>query len=173
MGWCNISFYCISPMGWCNISFYCISRIGWCNISVYCISPMRWCNILLYCISPMGWCNNSVYCISAMGWCNISFYYIIPMGWCNFSLYCISPMECSIYIASSLSSFAYYGEFQFFHHNSGTIHVILCCDMSNINLHLVVKWNFWWHSKWRTTNGFWDSISQHLFYYINITKWYL
>ena len=41
------------------------------------------------------------------------------------------------------NSFAYYGEFQFFDHISATVHVILCCDMSNINLHLVVKWNFW------------------------------
>ena len=49
--------------------------------------------------------------------------------------------------------------FSFFHHNSGTIHVFLCCDMSNIMLHLVVKLNFWWHLESSTTNGFQDSIS--------------
>ena len=57
------------------------------------------------------------------------------------------------------NSFAYYGEFQFFLHISGTVHVILCRDMSNINLHLAVKWNFWWHLESRQINGFWDSIS--------------
>ena len=61
-----------------------------------------------------------------------------------------------------LSSFAYYGEFQFLHHYSGTIYLSLCCDMSNINLHLVVKWNFWWHLESSTINGFRDSMSCHV-----------
>ena len=51
--------------------------------------------------------------------------------------------------------------FSFFHHNSGTIHVFLCCDMSNIMLHLVVKLNFWWHLESSTTNSFQDSMSDH------------
>ena len=84
-------------------------------------------------------------------WCNINatFHRADAMKWNIASSHGALPQ----------TSFAYYGVFQFFHHNSGTIYVILCCDMSNINLHLVVKWNFWWHLESCTTNHFWDSIS--------------
>ena len=87
-------------------------------------------------------------------WCNINatFHRADAMKWNIASSHGALPQ----------TSFAYYGVFQFFHHNSGTIYVILCCDMSNINLHLVVKWNFWWHLESCTTNRFWDSISCHL-----------
>ena len=74
------------------------------------------------------------------------------------------------YIASCFSSFTYYGENQFFQCNSGTIHVIICCDMSNINLHLVVKRNFWRHLESSRTNTFWASISCHFnaFFSVNL-----
>ena len=36
--------------------------------------------------------------------------------------------------------------------------------MSIINLHLVVKWNFWWHLESCTINSFWDSISHDILY---------
>ena len=113
----------------------------------------------------MKWNITSFHRADAIKWNIASSHRADGMIWDITSLHRADAMKWNIassHGALPQTSFAYYGVFQFFHHNSGTIYVILCCDMSNINLHLVVKWNFWWHLESSTINGFRDSMSCHV-----------